>query len=276
MEDKEFDDNAEKEVIVDERSESKVKKNKLIFILLLLVFGSVISAVVFFYLHQIDDLSFPKGPVSTTTYLPKKYHRIKKSYPNAKFGIDISHHNGKILWDSVFSATQMIDVDFVIIKATEGIAFKDKRFKYNWKQLKRLGKKKAAYHFYNPNRNSLVQFENFALNVEINEEDMPPVLDIESLSRIQSVSSLRKGLLKWLIKAEEHYGKKPIIYTGDAFYRKHLKGHGFDEYPLWIANYNNVRKPKTKGTSIWQFTDKAKIKGIRSRVDVNVMLANLK
>ena len=43
------------------------------------------------------------------------------------FGIDVSHHNGKINWEKV------TDVEFVYIKATEGATYVDPLFQQNIK-----------------------------------------------------------------------------------------------------------------------------------------------
>jgi lysozyme len=128
---------------------------------------------------------------------------------------------------------------------------------------------RGAYHYYNPNINSLLQAENFILTVDLKPGDLPPILDIEKISTIQDVSKLRTGVRRWLEKVEKHYGVKPIIYTGASFYKDYLKGH-FDDFPLWVANYNRVRRPLNKTWLFWQFTETGTIDGIRGYVDFNV------
>jgi lysozyme len=70
---------------------------------------------------------------------------------------------------------------------------------------------------------------------------------------------------------EAHYGVKPIIYTGDSYFQDNLDGNDFHDYPLWIANYNLVRKPKTNHWVIWQFSEKGEMSGIKGKVDLNVL-----
>ena len=102
------------------------------------------------------------------------------------------------------------------------------------------------------------------------EEDLP-VLDIEKMPKRQSMANMKLGLRKWLKMVEGHYGVKPIIYTGEAYYNNFLKNDAnFNDYTFWIANYSNRVSEVKDHWSFWQFTDKAKVNGIRGNVDVNV------
>ena len=60
-------------------------------------------------------------------------------------GIDISNWQGDVNFDSV-SKTQ----DFVIIKATEGVGYKDPRFEQYRAELRRLKIPTGYYHFARP------------------------------------------------------------------------------------------------------------------------------
>jgi lysozyme len=57
-------------------------------------------------------------------------------------GIDISVYQGKIDWPNIDT-----NVRFIIIKASEGIARTDNRFKYNWENCNIV---KGGYHFFRP------------------------------------------------------------------------------------------------------------------------------
>lgn len=193
---------------------------------------------------------------------------LKKNKTN-DFGIDISNHNGYILWDSVFQDTNF-KIKFVFIKATEGSDFIDKRFKSNLESLKKFEIEKGSYHYYKADVNSEIQFNNYKKIVDKDMFESPPILDIEELPTIQSKSNWIKGILNWLKLAESYYGKKPIIYSCDVFYKTYLTE--LSNYDIWIANYNNVDKPITDKIKYWQFTDKGKIKGIKGYVDLNIRI----
>ena len=59
--------------------------------------------------------------------LLSSFNAISKSY----VGIDVSHHQGRILWDEVAKE----NIDFVYIKATEGATYVDPCFHYNIKAV---------------------------------------------------------------------------------------------------------------------------------------------
>lgn len=197
-----------------------------------------------------------------------RLYEIVSRHKDKLFGIDISHYQGTIIWDSIKRNEGDFPLDFVFIRSTAGTSA-DTRFKHNWSGAKKSGFIRGAYHYYRPNENSLLQAQNFIKTVSLSEGDLPPVLDIEQIPSEQSMDSLKSGLKKWLTKVEGHYGVKPIIYSGESFYTDFLKKE-FEGYNLWIANYSFFEDEIRKEWLFWQFTDKGGIKGIDGNVDVNI------
>ena len=142
-------------------------------------------------------------------------------------------------------------------------------FENNWRQSKNNGIVRGAYHYYRPNENSLAQANNFISTVKLEKGDLPPVLDIEQLPKNQTLDSLKVGLKRWLVKVEDHYNVKPIIYSGEKFYNAFLKEE-FSEYTFWIANYNFFVEDLKDDWLFWQFTEKATVDGIEGNVDANI------
>ncbi len=194
----------------------------------------------------------------------------------SKLGIDVSHYQGKIKWDLLDKIDEKA-ISFVFIRATQGKNGKDNQFDANWKLAKNKGFIRGAYHYYRPNENSIKQAENFIKYVKLQKGDLPPVLDIEKFSRIQSRRSLQIALKKWLNKVEEHYGVKPIIYTGASHYKDLLDNDDFNEYILWVANYNDIKVPFKQEVEweFWQYRDWGYVKGIKGDVDLNVFNGDL-
>lgn len=184
-------------------------------------------------------------------------------------GFDVSEYQSKIDWEQTYHIDESFELSFVFIRATAGKDKVDKRFKENWKASKERQLIRGAYHYYRPNENSIEQANNFIKNVNLENGDLPPVLDIEKLPNSQSIDSLKVGLRRWLNKVEKHYNVKPIIYSGESYYTDFLKEE-FSDYPLWIANYNFWRNHLEDDWSFWQFTEKAQIQGIEGMVDVNI------
>jgi lysozyme len=194
---------------------------------------------------------------------------------NYMYGIDVSEYQGVINWNKLCSQTSNYKVGFTLIRATAGQNYRDKFYTSNWRESKNNNLVRGAYHYYRPNENSTKQAQNFITNVKIDPGDLPPVLDIEQLSKVQSMKSLKSGIKNWLNIIENHYGIQPILYTGTHFYRDYL--NDFTKYPLWIANYNQIDNPLSeKDWIMWQFSDEGVINGISGPVDLDLFRGDKK
>jgi lysozyme len=184
-------------------------------------------------------------------------------------GIDVSAYQGKIDWPEVARNR----VRFAFIKASEGATLRDPRFPRNWREARKAGILRGAYHYFQPNRDGKTQADLFTRYVPIVPGDLPPVLDVEA-ANFHDVAVMRREVARWLRLVEAHYGVRPIIYSNHGFYRRHLAGH-FDQYPLWLAHYE-VDKPVLPRSKwiIWQHSDEAYVPGIRGVVDFNVFQGN--
>ena len=63
------------------------------------------------------------------------------------------------------------------------ITRKDIRYKENQIGSKKQGFIRGYYHYYDPNENSTKQAHNFIETVKLEVGDLPPILDIDTLSR---------------------------------------------------------------------------------------------
>ena len=185
-------------------------------------------------------------------------------------GIDVSRYQSIISWDAVKEMkVKNVQLGFVFIKATEGIVNTDPQFKRNWKKSKQAGMVRGAYHFFLATKDGREQAENFISSVDLEEGDLPPVVDIEQTYGV-SIPVLRKELKEWLDVIEHYYGVKPIIYTNVDFYSRHL-GKEFNSYPLWAAHYFQYDTPRiNRQWDFWQHSEEGRVNGILSKVDFNV------
>jgi lysozyme len=198
-----------------------------------------------------------------------RIYEVLHKHDNKAIGFDVSEYQSEINWEQTYHIEEAFELSFVFVRATAGEDKVDLRFEENWKGAKARQLIRGAYHYYRPNENSLEQADNFIKNVRLQQGDLPPVLDIEKLPKTQSVARLKIGLRNWLTAVEKHYGVKPIIYSGESYYKDFLREE-FSEYPLWIANYNFWRNDLESDWHFWQFTEKAKIEGIDGMVDLNI------
>ncbi|ODN41290.1 glycoside hydrolase family 25 protein [Piscirickettsia litoralis] len=196
-------------------------------------------------------------------------------FPNSPYGVDVSHYQGKITWSEVRQ-----EIDFVFIKATEGESSVDPYFSYNWSQAKRHGIFHSAYHFFYGDVSGIKQAKHFLNIVKYNKshDSFPLIVDVEKTSDIYRTNKTQyvRNLRAFLHIVHKETGRLPIIYTSNNFWRTFLKGtHGFSEYALWIASYNNIHSsPKIphiwKTWVFWQFSNKASVPGIKSQIDLNI------
>lgn len=195
--------------------------------------------------------------------------QLLSKYEFNPVGIDISEYQGKILWDSVRTIENNFPIRFIFVRATVGMDRPDRKFAENWKSLKNTAYLRGAYHYYRPDENSTLQAELFIKNVVLKKGDFPPVLDIEQMPKKQTMAQLKVGIKNWLQLVEKHYGVKPIIYSGETYYKHFLK-EDFPEYTFWIANYNFFVENLKPDWRFWQFTEKGSVKGVSGFVDINI------
>lgn len=254
------------------RKTSKNKKSGFSFKSIL--FFLFLIGILFSAYHYRNALSFYfKSQSNKNNKVDKvaqaRIYQILKAHKDLTFGIDVSQFQGEINWDEVDSIENKFPIKFVFIRASAGSNKKDSRFEENWEQAKAHHFICGAYHYYRPNENSIEQADNFINAVSLHKGDLPPVLDIEKLPENQSIDSLKVGLKRWLDRVDAHYSVRPIIYTGEKYYTDFLKEE-FKGYTFWIANYNFFVENIKDEWLFWQFTQKARIKGIDENVDVNI------
>lgn len=181
-------------------------------------------------------------------------------------GIDLSHHQAEVDWDIISQQ----EIDFVFIKASEGLELVDNCFTHNWSALEKTELKKGAYHFFHPTLSSFHQAMNFINTVPLEYGDLPPVLDFEVTNGASDILVINR-LQSWLDLVERHYNIRPIIYTNQKLYKRYIAGN-FDQYPIWMARYNTVAPYTAANTQwdFWQYGNRGTIKGVNGPVDLNV------
>ena len=196
------------------------------------------------------------------------------SYPEGYeiHGIDISHHQGQIDWDELKDngTINHCPIRFVMIKATEGATQTDRNFRDNFYQARENGFTRGAYHFYSVHTPAEQQAYHFIKTVDLENGDLPPVLDVEHKPKSQSDEEFKNSVLKWLRLVEKHYQVKPIIYTYFKFKTRYLNDSIFDQYPYWIAHYYVDSLEYQGPWKFWQHTDVGRLPGVKGNVDFNI------
>lgn len=203
----------------------------------------------------------------------KHYYRsFQVSIPTSYdcLGVDVSRYQGLINWQTLSTMKQENkSIDFVLIKSTEGKSHTDIFFKYNWKQAEKTGMIRGAYHYFLPEMDGQLQALHFLKTVNFKSGDLFPVVDIE-VTHSASKTELNAELTKFANTVKSKLNCPIIIYSYVNFYTNHIDPV-FDNFPFWAAHYTTLGEPQaSRDWSFWQFTDKAKVSGIGTRVDLNV------
>lgn len=191
----------------------------------------------------------------------------RKAYP--VFGIDISHHQGRVEWDKLKNT----DISFIFMKATEGGDYKDSMFLFNWNLANTLKIRRGAYHYFTFCRNGRDQANNFIEAVKLQRGDLPPVIDLEfggnCKRNVFNREQLTREIKSFMQVIEDNYCEKAIIYTTNEFYRDYISGD-FLEHPIWIRDV--LSKPHLHDNREWQFWQYRidTLAGIEHDVDMNV------
>lgn len=184
-------------------------------------------------------------------------------------GIDISNWQAGINLAAVAP-----NVDFVIVKATEGIGFVDKQCDKFFQEAKRLGKKLGFYHFARTN-NATAEADFFYKNTKNYFGDAVPILDWEVddsvawvnefVNRIHELS----GVWCWVYANPWRFNQGTVNLNC---------GRWIAGYPYAITDVAygiknpmpNSYKPKNGLVCAWQFTSSCRIAGYNGTLDANV------
>lgn len=231
-----------------------------------IVIAAITASIVMFFAYHL----FFKQVIYrfTPCYGIKTYGTcIPKGY--SVYGVDISHHQGDIDWER-FKKENPKDnpITFVYMKACEGSDHKDTRFDNNWQQAKKHGFTRGAYHYFSPYSTGLEQANMFINTVRIEKGDLPPVIDVEE--KPEDKTLFIQELKIFIAKIEEHYGMKPVIYSGKKYKKRYLNDKYFDRYPTWIAHYYVDTLEVDQTWTFWQCSDRGRIPGIGRNVDINI------
>jgi lysozyme len=189
-------------------------------------------------------------------------------------GIDVSHHQGNIQWNSVASS----GIRFAYMKATEGSDFDDSKFSDNWRASAAAGVTHGAYHFYVIGTSGELQAAHFVAKVPVDPAALPPAVDLElsgANRSVESVAQFQHELAAFLTAVAIHYGKTPVIYTTGDFAKQYLTG--MPPGPLWLGEFfTKPSSPAGKSWTLWQYSEKGRVQGIDGFVDMDVFNGNSK
>ena len=195
--------------------------------------------------HIVPDMLPKQSKKNVQTSVQMMQVSRGNSRVNTKFreGIDVSRYQGVIDWMRVGTEA---NVSFVYIKATEGSSLVDPTYAYNLANARQAGLSVGSYHFYRPKVSVDEQVDKFVADLQ------------EFVERIAA-----------------YYGKKPLLYTYQNFYNRHLVGT-FKGYHWVMAKYKDEEPMLTDNVDymMWQYTQTGRLPGIRGNVDRIRLMGN--
>ena len=191
-------------------------------------------------------------------------------------GIDVSRWNGNIDWKTVAN----YGMGFVIIRITEKGNIVDSTFEPNYKGCIENKIPVGVYKYSYATTIAQIEDEANIVIKTLNKRrlDYPVFLDIEDKCQENLSDSLMMNMIEAfrsiIIKAGYKFG----IYCGYSWYQNKLP-EGAKKYDVWTARYPNndtgelqerLRVPASTGVIGWQYSSKASIPGIPTKVDRSV------
>ena len=195
-------------------------------------------------------------------------------------GIDVSSHQGNIDWNLVAQD----GVEFAIIRVgyrgygSEGRLVVDEKFEDNIKGAKAAGIKVGVYFFSQAiNETELLEEANLVLEqIAPYSIECPVVYDVEKTSAAGRMNAIsvedRTHLTQLFCQTIENSGYKPMIYHNTEMGALLINIAELENYDKWYASYSDQMFYPYE-YKIWQYSDKGKIQGISTDVDLNISFA---
>ena len=192
-------------------------------------------------------------------------------------GIDVSYYQKEINWEKVADA----GFDFAMIRlgyraADSGRLHTDSRFRENLKEAKRAGLSVGVYFFSQAvtTEEAVEEAKYVIRRIRGSGIKYPVVFDMEPVSgsdRIEHLASIEKTeIADAFCQVIEKNGYTAMIYGNPSWLTGHLQMEYLTDYPLWIAHYTDATDYPYE-FKMWQYTDRGRVKGIKGKVDLDIL-----
>ena len=190
------------------------------------------------------------------------------SVPTAH-GIDVSHHQGVIDWDTVAK-----HIDFAILRCGYGgdlTAQDDRQWKANVEACTRLKIPFGVYIYSHATTEEEARSEarHVLRLLKGYKPSMPVYLDLED-EDISGNCTPQQILANATVFCDmiRAAGYTPGIYANTHWWSTYLASSEYDKWDRWVARYN-ATLDFNRPYSMWQYTSKGSVPGIQGDVDMN-------
>lgn len=162
---------------------------------------------------------------------------------------------------------------FAYLKASEGRRFRDPAFVRNWTRARAAGLRVGGYHYYSLCSPPLAQAAHFVavLNSVPQRGSLPPVVDLELIGNCDpppARATMLASARTFIEAVERATGRRMVVYFHPAFERRYRIVDELDRR-LWVRRVGS--RPPAGDWWMWQRSDTARVPGIRTRADVNLL-----
>lgn len=183
-------------------------------------------------------------------------------------GIDVSRWQGKVDWKKVKAS----GVDFVMLgigRYHNGTRVPDTQFTYNIKNALANGIEVGVYLYSEAGNVKTAKEEaQFVLDmIDGYKISYPVAFDIEDDVHRKLTTKQRTDITIAFLEEIEKAGYYPMIYASESWLKDSMDLTRLTKYDKWVARW--ASSTSFKPLSMWQYTNKGKVSGITTNVDLD-------
>lgn len=149
----------------------------------------------------------------------------------------------------------------------------DPTFERNYAECKRVGLPVGVYYYTYATTKAMADAELAVLKTALAGKtfEMPVCVDVEDNKLVKLNKGSLTALVDYELRTLESWSVYALLYTGLNFSLTRLNMAKLKAYDVWVAAYRkSMKKPATSYKyGIWQYTDEARIPGVRTNADMS-------
>ena len=182
-------------------------------------------------------------------------------------GIDVSKYNGGVNWGAVAGS----GVRFAFIRVGNPQTGLDPQFGANMRNAAAAGIRTGVYYYSHATTVEAATLEAMQTLQWLNgyTVNYPVVYDVEAGGQRSLSAAQMQAIVNTYCSIIDAAGYYPVVYSYKSFMQSKLSGCPWDK---WVAQY--AGNLDYNGAAFWQFSNKGRIPGINSNVDMNYQFKN--
>lgn len=165
-------------------------------------------------------------------------------------------------------------ISFAYLKATEGSSFTDPELATNWAGARAAGLEVGGYHYLTLCSPPEPQADHFVAaldEVGLGARSLPPVVDLELIGNCDPPpvrATMLASVRTFIDRVEAMTGREVVVYFHPDFEARYGLVGELDRR-LWVRRVGAA--PPPGGWWLWQRSDHARVDGIETPVDLDVL-----